>query len=143
MNDEQGSSDSTTPDLEPTPPAATSDETVEIPAAAPSAKPSWFSRSRQLVAAGGAGLLIVGGLAGFGIGRATGGDDGPRFARSGHFGPGQHGFGRPGQRDRGHFGGGQQRGQGFGPGQVPNGPSDGQPGGQPPQPTPSPTTKPS
>jgi hypothetical protein len=142
VNDEKVPSDDTTPDLEPTleptpaPAAAASDETVEIPAASQTPKSSKFSRPRQLLAAGGAGLLIVGGLAGFGIGRATGGgDDGPRFARTGQFGPGQ---GTPGQRG---YGGQGQRGPGGGgfggqrnapPNSGQDNPPDGQSGGQPP-----------
>ena len=73
----------------------------------------------------------MGGLAGFGIGRATGGDDGPRFARTGQFGPGQQGIGRPGQQGRGGFGGGQRNGA---PGSGQGGTPEGQQGGQPPAP---------
>jgi hypothetical protein len=140
MNDADPSSDKTTPDLEATPAAAAPDTpqsaavTTEIPTATPDSTAQRSPRrKRELVAAGAAGLLVVGGLAGFGIGRATSGDDGPRFDRSGQFGPGQHGFG-PGHRG---FGGpGHRMGPpGNGQGGMPNGPSDGQPGGQQQPPT--------
>lgn len=139
MNDNDPSSDQTTPDLEAAPAAAEAespqpaDETTEIPAASQGSTTKRSPRrTRELVAAGAAGLLVAGGLAGFGIGRATSGDDGPRFMRSGQFGPGQHGFG-PGHR--GFGGNGQRMGPpGDGQGGMPNGPSDGQPGGQQQQP---------
>ena len=84
----------TTPAAEPTPPPAAevTDETVETPAATP--RPQTFAgRSRGVIAAGAVGLLLVGGAAGFGIGHATGDDDGPRFDRTGQFLPGHPGHG--------------------------------------------------
>jgi len=138
MNDEDPSGDKTTPDLEAAP-AATATEspqsaatTTEIPTTPQDSTPKRSPRrTRELVAAGAAGLLVVGGLAGFGIGRATSGDDGPRFERSGQFGPGRPGFG-PGHHG---FGPGQRMGPpGNGQGGMPDGPSDGQPGGQQQQP---------
>jgi hypothetical protein len=130
MTDEKPSTDDTTPDLEPTPaePAPAAPEAVTT--TSQDVAPSRPRRTRELMAAGAAGLLVAGGLAGFGIGRATGGDDGPRFTRSGQFRPGP-GYGRPGQRGPGggNFGNGQGNQQGPGQG---DGQQNGQSGGQPP-----------
>lgn len=143
MNDAAEPSDDTAPDLEPAPPApadsapaASEAETTQIPAAdGGSVTPARPRRRREVVAAGAAGLLVVGGLAGFGIGRATAGDDGPRFARSGQFGPGHHGLGPGGGRQNERFGGGQRGGP---PGGQPSGQQDGPPDGPSPAPSPAP-----
>ncbi|GAA3517367.1 hypothetical protein GCM10022234_10920 [Aeromicrobium panaciterrae] len=64
-------------------------ETVEVPAAAPVTSPAAPRYSRGAIAAGVAGLLAVGGVAGFAIGRETGDGDVPRITQvGGHF-PGQ------------------------------------------------------
>lgn len=86
---------------EPTPPPAAevtveTVETVETPAAPRPQRSA--GRTRGMIAAGAAGLLLVGGAAGFGIGRATGDDEGPRFDRTDQFLPGHPG---PGSRHPG------------------------------------------
>jgi hypothetical protein len=144
-------SDTDQPDEQPTEPVAATPPpppppTVAVPAAAPAAPTLQRVRLRDqafgirsLVAVALAGV-IMGGLAGFGIHAATGGDD--RDGRMGRFGPG---FG-PGGGFREDRGRGGLPGDGFqgGPGQ------DGGPGTQqfpPPggngQPTSPPTSAPS
>jgi hypothetical protein len=116
-------------DHEPTaeqPPAEPEPAQVTAPAAVAPVRPSLKDRVfglRALVAVGLAGV-ILGGLAGFGINAATGGDD--RDGRMGRPGPGQ-GWGQPGQQPGQP---GQQPGQ---PGQLPAPPQ----GSEVPQPTPS------
>lgn len=78
---EDGEAESTTPE-----PAVVA-ETVEAPALA--ATPQGPRYSRGVVAAGVAGLLAVGGVTGFAIGRETGDDDGPRITQVGENFPGQ------------------------------------------------------
>lgn len=76
-------------------------ETVEVPAAAPVAvtNPAAPRYSRGAVAAGVAGLLAIGGVTGFAIGRETGDNDGPRITQVGERFPGQgHGPGGPQMR---------------------------------------------
>jgi hypothetical protein len=128
MNDQTPSSDDTTPDLEAAPAAPAEPTASEAPAPADQTTASVRPRrTRELMAAGAAGMLVVGGLAGFGIGRATGGD-GPHFNRNGQFRPGQQGYGRPGQRGPGGFGGqGNAPQQGSGQEGQPNGQSGSQP----------------
>lgn len=69
-----------------TPEPAAVAETVEAPAVA--AAPQGPRYPRGVVAAGVAGLLAVGGVTGFAIGRETG-DDGPRITQVGENFPGQ------------------------------------------------------
>lgn len=138
MNDEQPPESGTSPDLDPAPAApdesATTAETVQAPTPDTTPTEPRNRRTRELLVAGAAGLVVAGGLAGFGIGRATAGDDGdgdgPRFARTGQVFPGQQGRGHDGQRprQRGKLGdGGKRMGPpGGGPGNVPGG----QPGNQ-------------
>ena len=102
----------TTPEVEPAP-APPADEAAQVPATAtPTNTATHFTRG--VIAAGAAGLLVAGGLAGFGIGRATGDDNGPQFNRSGQMRPGHHGPDRDGRRggfDRGQRDSRSQSGQ--------------------------------
>jgi hypothetical protein len=67
---------------EPTEPAA--ETPAETPAAAPPRRPTWLTRARAGVAGGAVAALLAGGLGGFGLGRATAGqDDGPGGGRQG------------------------------------------------------------
>jgi hypothetical protein len=95
---EKSPSDDTTTEVEtaPPPPAA---ETTEVPVTGDASTGPRYTRG--VIAAGAAGLLVAGGLAGFGIGRATGDEDGPQFNRIGQVRPGEQGPGREdGQRDQ-------------------------------------------
>ena len=124
MNDEQ----KTPEDEQPTVEQATAEQPAPVPPAAPAqapagdeAKPQVFTspRTRNILLTSGAGLALAGGVLGFGIGPATGDDDGGRDGQTSRFAPRD---GRPdfGNRDDG----GGQRGDG--PGQGPE--SDNQPG---------------
>ncbi|VXB51581.1 hypothetical protein [Aeromicrobium sp. 9AM] len=97
MNDEQK-----TPEAQPddTAPTVQQDTAEAPPAAAPTTNGS--SRTRNTLIAGGAGLVLVGGLVGFGIGHATADGDGDQFRRIGHYAPGD---GRPGFGEGGRPGG--------------------------------------
>jgi hypothetical protein len=112
-------------DADPAPP------TSQVPVAA-AAKPTerrpWLSRARTAVAGGAAAVLLVGGLGGFAIGRATAGT-GDDLGRTGQQGV-PTGFDREG--DGGFTGGQDGQGQG-GPGgpmlgQQPDGQVPGMPG---------------
>ncbi len=72
-------------------------ETVEAPAVAET--PQGPRYTRGVVAAGVAGLLAAGGVAGFAIGRETGENDGPRITQVGENFPGQ-GAGQGGPQSR-------------------------------------------
>lgn len=85
-------SDDTTPDEAAIPPPAEA-ETTTVPVVTENSPSKHYSRG--MVAAGVAGLLAAGGLAGFGIGRSTAYDHRPEFTRIGQFGPGGPGWGNP------------------------------------------------
>jgi hypothetical protein len=96
-------------------------ETVEQPAPEPVPATSPSTRTRNTLIAGGAGLALVGGLVGFGIGHASAdGGDGNRFDRVSQYAPGEgrpdfrngERPGRPSDGDRGrHFRDGESDGQ--------------------------------
>ncbi len=102
MNDEQktpAEDDKQPADETPTTEQPTAEqETTEQPAAEPAPAPATSTtRSRNTLIASGAGLALVGGLVGFGIGHATaGGGDGDRFRPVSQYAPGE---GRPGLGD--------------------------------------------
>lgn len=99
--------------------------TVETPAEPSKARATPLTLGRGAVAACVAGLLVVGGVTGFAIGRDTG-DDGPRFGKVRPGGPGwEHGHGHRG-RDNGRRQGGQRQNHGQPP-RPQGGPQDVQP----------------
>ncbi len=84
-------------------------ETIQAPAASEVATAPTH-RTRGMIAAAAAVLLLAGGLVGFGIGRSTAGDDSPGFNKIGQFRPGQG----PGMQRDGSRGDRRQRGSGTG-----------------------------
>lgn len=79
-----------------------SDQTTQTPAQPGAGRQTTSGRTRGLLAAGAAGLVIVGGAAGFGLGRTTADADGPTLVPAGQQVPGPQGYGFDGTRpDRG------------------------------------------
>jgi hypothetical protein len=106
----------------PVPPAAAP---APAPTAAPPSGPTWWTRTRAGVAGGAAAVLLVGGLGGFAVGRATAGpDDGPGIRQGG-----PAGFERDGDGFQGGPGG-PMTGQFPDGGQLPGPPGSGQDGQQ-------------
>ncbi len=77
-------------------PAAEEAPAGQAAAEQPPAPAASTGRTRKTLIASGAGLALVGGLIGFGIGQATAGDGDDRFGHVGQHAPGE---GRPGLRE--------------------------------------------
>lgn len=122
----KSASDDTTPAEAAIPPPAEA-ETVQVPTVTETSPSKRYSRG--VVAAGVAGLLAAGGLAGFGIGRSTADDNGPEFARIGQFGPGGPGWGIP-DGPRGNSDNDRRQDDRRFPPMPPGGPQDVQPDSQ-------------
>lgn len=126
-------SEGTTPD-EAAIPTPTEAETSQVPVVTESSPPKRYSRG--VVAAGVAGLLAAGGIAGFGIGRSTADDNRPEFTRIGQGGPGGPGWGNQ-DGPRGNSGGEQRQNDRRFPPMPQGGPQNVQPDAQQPdQPSP-------